>query len=231
MSGADDLDAIVKNEQPDRRAHQIITVHQGVDQQLLEHRFRDFRLPGRVHTASRLEFVQIAHHKSDGVLENFRQRPGKVFRICIIGRVNPVSGIADRLEHKLWLDQFRLFGKYQQSGQVQFSVIGGQVHVLEQAGQLCRIVRVVLFVDVPQEVAEAQLVQLVDAGLGGQLVGMELVGHLEQTAQFLLGVHPPLIRAGLQPDHAVLVKVRFIETFGHGQHDHDAAIFERDVLC
>ncbi len=58
---------------------------------------------------------------------------------------------------------------------------------------------------------------------------MELVGELEQAAQLFLGVHPPFVGPGLEPDDPVLVEIGFVDPFGHGQHDDDAAIFQRQV--
>ena len=46
------------------------------------------------------------------------------------------------------------------------------------------------------KITKPQLVQLVDACLGGQLVGVKLIGELEQAAQLFLGVHSPLVGPG-----------------------------------
>jgi hypothetical protein len=49
-------------------------------------------------------------------------------------------------------------------------------------------------------------IQFVNPGLSRQFIGMKPVRDLEQTAQFLRGLHLPLDHTGLQPDHSVLVK-------------------------
>ena len=52
---------------------------------------------------------------------------------------------------------------------------------------------------------------------------MELVGELKQPPQFLFGVHPSLVCPALQPDHAIPVEIGFVQTFGNGEHNDDAA--------
>ncbi len=59
---------------------------------------------------------------------------------------------------------------------------------------------------------------------------MKLVGKLKQAAQLFLGVYPPLVSPGLEPDHAVLVKIGFVDPFRYGQHDDNAAVFHRHVF-
>ncbi len=43
MAWADDVDPVIEHKEPDGRADQVIPVHQGIDQQLLEDQGRDFK--------------------------------------------------------------------------------------------------------------------------------------------------------------------------------------------
>lgn len=106
--------------------------------------------------------MQIAHDKGQRPLKKLGQRPGKVLGVEIVGGVDLISRVTDRLDHELRYDPFRLLGKQQHPGQVQPTVVGGQVHVLQQPGQLVGGTGVLLFVDIAQKIAKAQLVQLVD---------------------------------------------------------------------
>ncbi|WP_217639016.1 hypothetical protein [Syntrophus gentianae] len=45
---------------------------------------------------------------------------------------------------------------------------------------------------------------------------MELIGQLEESAQFFLGIDPPFIGTTFQPDNAVFIKVGFVDPFGDG---------------
>ncbi len=128
------------------------------------------------------------------------------------------------------LDPFRLLGKQQHAGQIQLAVVCGQVHVLQQALALVRRLRKLPLIHVAQKVAKAQLVQRLDPGLRWQFIGVELIGNLEQTAQLFFRVHPSLVRAALEPDHPVLIEIRFVETRRNAQHDDNPAGFEHDIF-
>ena len=81
VAGADDFDAVVVDEQADRRVHQLVAVDESVDQQLLEDAFRDLRLTGRVHSPPRLHLVQVAHDEAKGIGEDLLQRAFKVLGV------------------------------------------------------------------------------------------------------------------------------------------------------
>ncbi len=69
MAGADDFDAVIEDKEPDGGADKVVPVSQGVHQELLEDRFRDFRLSRCIHSASSLDFMDVSHDKPKGVLE------------------------------------------------------------------------------------------------------------------------------------------------------------------
>ena len=158
------------------------------------------------------------------------QRPGEVLAIQIFAGVNGVAGIADGLDDELRLDPLRPLGKKQHPGQVQQTVIRGQVHVLQQRQTLAGGVRILQMIHIAQKIAEAQLVEPVDPRLGRQLVGVKLIDALEEAAQLFFGVHPPLVGAALEPDDAVLVEVGLVHSLGHGQHDDEPSVVQFQVF-
>ena len=182
MPRTDNLDAIVEDKQADRSADEVITMHQGVDQQFLEYRFGNLRYTRRIHPAPGLLLMQVAHDKSQRIFEDFLQRPGKVLGIEIVENMHLVAGIADCLDDKLRHDPFRLFGKHQYPCQVKVPILTGKVHILQELRQACRGFGILLFIDITQKVAKPQFVQLIDPCPGRQFVCMELVGELEQSA-------------------------------------------------
>ena len=64
MARADDLDAVVEDEQPDRRADEVVAMRKGVDQQFFEDRRRYLRCTRRIDAVPGLHLAQIAHHES-----------------------------------------------------------------------------------------------------------------------------------------------------------------------
>jgi hypothetical protein len=85
VAGADDFDAVVEDEQVDRRVHEVVAVDEGVDQQLLKDAFWNLRLPERVHSTARLHLVQVAHDEANGIGEDLLQRAFKVLRVRLSG--------------------------------------------------------------------------------------------------------------------------------------------------
>ncbi len=142
-------------------------MHQGIDQELLKHSLGDLRQTRRVHSSPRLHLVQVAHDKGQRTLKELRQRAGKIFGVKVVGGVDFVTGVADRLDHELRYNPLRLLGKQQHPGQIQPALIGRQIHVLKQPGQFLGGIGVLLFVNIAQKITETQLVQLINACLGG----------------------------------------------------------------
>ena len=76
--------------------------------------------------------VEVSHNEREGIVENLLQGASKIFGINIVGDVNRVARIANGLDHELGLYPFRAFGEHQHPGQIQHTVIGCKVHVLQQ---------------------------------------------------------------------------------------------------
>jgi hypothetical protein len=90
MSGTDDFNAVVENEHPDGRFHQIVQVNKRINQQFLKHHRRNFRNAESVAPLSGLHFVQIAQDKCQRAVKYFGDRPGKVLEIDKIACMNGV---------------------------------------------------------------------------------------------------------------------------------------------
>ncbi len=58
---------------------------------------------------------------------------------------------------------------------------------------------------------------------------MELGADLEEPAQLLLGLHPELVGPGLEPDHALAIKVGLVQPLRHGEHGDHPALGHDDV--
>jgi len=89
---------------PDGGAHQIVAMHQGIDQQFFEHCLRDFGAPRCIDPTPSLHLVQVAHHEGQGVIEHFAQGPGKVLGIHILADMNGITRIADAVELRLGVE-------------------------------------------------------------------------------------------------------------------------------
>ncbi len=129
--------------------------------------------------------MQVAHDKSQGILEKSAQRAFKIFGVIVAVGMNGNSRKADAFCHELRKNQLRLFGKKQHSGQIEISIASGEVQILQQAQLFCVDIREVTVIPLFQKIPEQQLVQFVNARLCGQFIGMELAGILKKTAQFL----------------------------------------------
>ena len=230
MPRTDDLDAVVEDENPDRRAHQVVSMHQRIDQQFLKNGFRNFRQPRRIDPAPRLHLVQVAQHKGQRVIENLAQRARKILGIQIIAGMDDIARITNRLHYELRFDPLRLLGKQQHASEVQFAVVRCQIHVLQQAKALVWRLRKLPLIHITQKVAKAQLVQRLNPGFGWQFIRVELVGNLEQPAQLLLRINPSLVCTTLEPDHPVLVEIRLVKTGRNAQHDDNPPRREHDIL-
>lgn len=77
---------------------------------------------------------------------------------------------------------------------------------------------------------KANSVQVVDAGAGRNLVGLQQIDILKEAAEFLLGLHAPFVGTGFQPDHALAIEVRFVQPFGHCHGNHGSLVAHRNVL-
>ena len=132
----DNLNAVVEDKKTDRCAYQIVPMHQGIDQQLLKNRLRDFRSTWCIDPSPGLNLLKVTHDKGHGVIKHLAQRTEKIFGIHIVAGVNLVARITDCFNHELRLDPLGPLGEQQYPGQVQHSVIGCQVHVLQQPDRL-----------------------------------------------------------------------------------------------
>ena len=118
MTGADDFNAVVENEQANRRTYQIISMHQRIDQQLFEHACGNFWQSRRIYTASSLHLVKVTHDKSQSIIKYLGQWTGEIFGINIVCDVNFIAGIADGFYDELRCDPFWLLSKHQYARQV-----------------------------------------------------------------------------------------------------------------
>ena len=70
MPRADDFDSVIEDENPNRGTHQIISMHQGIDQQLFEHNVRDLCHTRRIHSAPSLHLMQVSHDEAERIVEH-----------------------------------------------------------------------------------------------------------------------------------------------------------------
>jgi len=96
--------------------------------------------------------------------------------------VNGITGVANGFDYEQRLDPLRAFGKEEHSRQVEHSIFSSQAHVLQQSHLLRQRVRKILIICLAQKIPKAQLIQLLNSCLGGQLIGMKLVGELKQPS-------------------------------------------------
>ena len=90
MAGADDLDTVTENQNPDGGAVEVVPVHQGVDQQFFYGFGRDFQLAQGVEASAILHVVQVAFDKGKAALELFAQGAVDVFTVLVLGIANEV---------------------------------------------------------------------------------------------------------------------------------------------
>jgi hypothetical protein len=153
-------------------------VDECVDEQLFEGDRRDLGHAGAVHAAPCLHLAQVAHHEGERVVEDATQGAREVLRVVILRRVDVGAWVLHRLDNERRLEALRQLGDQQEPREVEHAVVGREVHVREQAQAVGRTRRKLLAVGVAKEVAEAKVVEGVDARIRRQLVGVELVGDL-----------------------------------------------------
>jgi hypothetical protein len=86
------------------------------------------------------------------VVEDLLQLPFKVLHIEVFAHIDCVSRLADRLDDELRSDSLGLLREHKDSRKIQETLIGGEVHVLQQSQPLFLGVGEMLLVDIEQEV-------------------------------------------------------------------------------
>jgi hypothetical protein len=150
-----------------------------------------------------------------------------MIQIAIRGHV--CSGVADRFDDESWLSHLWSEPKQDQPGQIQLSALG-EVHVLQEFRQGGAVLRHDLVERAAQEIPETEPIQLVDASAGRYLVRLQQIDILEQAAEFLFGLNASLVGTGFEPDHALTIEVRLIESLGDDDHDHGSLLGQRNIL-
>ncbi len=158
FAGTADLDAVVKDENLNAVADEIIPVDQGIDQQFFEHNFGDFEIAETIKILAILGTVQGAFYKIKAALVQLRQRTANVFAVMVFLSGNVSAGKPDRGDEVLRDDFFGVLRKQQRSGHVE-AVAVGQPEVGEQTRQVVFIERgLVLGFVKSAEVADIQLI-------------------------------------------------------------------------
>ena len=137
--------------------------------------------------------------------------------------MNLIARISNCLYNKLGLDPLGAFCKQEYSRQIQATGIGSQAHILQQLYQIPGFIRKIQLINIADKIAETKLVEFVYSGFCGEFVSVELIGKLEKPAQFFPGIDSPLICPAFQPDNPVFIKIRFINTFWHGEYNNNAS--------
>ena len=81
-----------------------------------------------------------------------------------------------------------------------------------------------------KELPKMTIVEVVEScAIDGHLVRVHKTCPLQQTLNFLARCHSPLVRAGLDPEYAAVIRIGLRDPFAHG-HDHDEIIADGEVL-
>ena len=102
MTGTDNLDPIVKNEDANRCRDKIVPVDERICNKFLEDNAGNLRKPSGVHTLVALLPMDVAQEEAKSVFKLLLNPPVQVSAVNVFRSVNVAAWIADRLHMKHW---------------------------------------------------------------------------------------------------------------------------------
>ncbi len=224
VAGADDFDAVGKDEDANGRAGEVVTVHQGVDQQFLQSNFGHFQNAGRIEALVALHAVQVAFDEGQRLGVLVRQGAADVLAVQVAGVGDAGAGKRHRLDGKRGPPARRVAAKQHEARQGEFKAITQpQVlqHRIQRHASLGAVCAIVFF----QVAGKGGRVQVGAGGVGyWHQIGEDQAGALEHALQFFSRCHMAFVGSLLNPDAALVVEVGFGEAIRHAHHHHQTGV-------